>query len=264
MDSYTVLNYIPGMKTSSKTTIAVVLLAAGVGCSRTQRVAVQGILWDVGAHKDCVYDKQAIFCIPPTETKVAGWDLSKMYDTNTKEPTPRKVALLALSPNIVEVGKRTKTFSTYDASFSSAPADYSVWDCTKTGKESPAITCTFIDEQESGEIEIINKAFAVQEELLTLTQVKMSGLCPPTKIGHEDLGSKTDVVTNPGWANYFTTLGYTTEHEHLNFEFKRDSGSLSQVKGDHVLWMPEVLFEYESHYNGARVISQEMPCLQEK
>src|ERR1700730_2172171 len=167
----------------SKTTIVVGLLAAAVGCSRTQRVAVQGILWDVGAHRDCVYDKQAIFCIPPTETKVGDWDLSKMYDIKTKQPTPRNVALLAVSPNIVEIGKRTKAFSTYDASFSSAPADYSLWDCTKTGKESPAIICKFLNEHKSDEIKKIDKAFAVHEELLTLTQVKMSGLCPTSKIG---------------------------------------------------------------------------------
>jgi hypothetical protein len=252
------------MKRLSTTTIAVVLLATAVGCSRTQRVAVQGLLWDVGAHRDCVYDKQAIFCIPPTETKVGSWDLSKMHDIKTKQPTPRNVALLAISPVIVEIGRRAKAFSTYDASFSSAPTDYSLWDCTKTGKESPAITCTFLDGHNSDEIRNIDKAFAVHEELLTLTQVKMSSLCPTSRVGHEALGGESEVLLDPSRASYFTTLEYATENGHLTFEFKRDDGSLNEVKGDNLLWLPETYFENDSHYMSALVISHEMPCLQGK
>jgi hypothetical protein len=105
------------MKRLTKTTIALVLLAAAVGCSQTQRVAVQGILWDVGAHRDCVYDKQAIFCIAPTETKIGDLEFAKMYNTKTKQPIPRNVALLAVSPIIVEIGKRTKASSDLPPAF---------------------------------------------------------------------------------------------------------------------------------------------------
>jgi hypothetical protein len=212
----------------------------------------------------CVYDKQAIFCIPPTETKVADWDLSKMYDITTKRPTPRNVALLAISPAIVEIGRRAKALSTYDASFSSAPTDYSLWDCTKTGKESPAITCTFLGGHKSDEIKNIDNAFAVHGELLTLTQVKMSNLCPTSKVGHEALGSESDVLLYPSWASYFTTLEYPTEHGNLKFKFKRDDGSLDEVTGGNVLWLPGTHYEGDSYYMSALVISHDMPCLREK
>jgi hypothetical protein len=131
-----------------KTLFAAVLVSAGMllGCSRTKTVNVIAMTWGIGQHEDCVYKNGNLYCVRPTVEAEAAKRLSK-----GGKALSRSDVLFHQSVDIVanidkhpdEIAKeKDAEQGTYDASFSSAPADYSIWDCLKTGTASPGISCT--------------------------------------------------------------------------------------------------------------------------
>ena len=92
------------------------------GCARTRRISVLADRWETGQHKTCTFLlPENIDCDAP-DAPVTHWEAEKIRNETTKSI-------------VVERGE-------YNALFSSATSDYSVWDCHKTGNADVAIQCS--------------------------------------------------------------------------------------------------------------------------
>lgn len=160
---------------------AMVLLTAFLllGCSHTKTVNLLAMKWQVGQHQDCVYGSGNLFCIPANSAHIGGWPIKGIQDKDGK-PIPRSEAIFehsvvltrrfesALSKSYRDKDDET---GTYDIKFSADPADYSIWDCVKTGQSSPAISCS-LTRKASGQKD--TQLIAEKEEELRLDSMLKS------------------------------------------------------------------------------------------
>lgn len=104
--------------------ISILFVIALGGCSKTQRISALADRWETGQHKTCTFLIPASIVCDVPDTPVTHWDADNMRNKTSKSI-------------VVERGE-------YNASFSSATPDYSVWDCHKTGADDVAINCSAI------------------------------------------------------------------------------------------------------------------------
>lgn len=120
-----------------------------VGCGKTETVRVMSSAWNLGQHFDCLYDKQNIYCFPPSTKSIDRYSLEGWTDKSGK-PMARTAILFGFGPDIIHYLERNREAiekdksaetGTYETHFSASPPDYSLWDCYRTGSGQPAIAC---------------------------------------------------------------------------------------------------------------------------
>jgi hypothetical protein len=124
--------------------LPIILVLALGGCSRTQRIGVLANHWEIGQHKTCTFLSPASIVCDATDAPVTHWDAVGMQ-IETSESI------------VVERGE-------YNASFSSATPDYSVWDCHKTGGNDVAIECSALHKLSNDEAKEFRAWDATQEQ----------------------------------------------------------------------------------------------------
>ena len=115
-----------------------------LGCSRTQRISVLADRWETGQHKTCTFLVPGNLVCDAPDAPVTHWDAAEMLDETS-------------ASIVVERGD-------YNASFSSATPDYSVWDCDKTGGNDVAIDCSLVRKLNNDEGKEFQNWDATQEQ----------------------------------------------------------------------------------------------------
>jgi hypothetical protein len=126
-------------------TLAVAALCCG--CSTRQNVGIVAGKWEAGQHQDCIFKQDQLYCIPPG---VDAMGIRLQATTKDGKPIPRRTMLFSNVVEIIHVFERKRSEArndrsadtgTYMAKFSERPTKYSIWDCFKTGVDSPRISC---------------------------------------------------------------------------------------------------------------------------
>lgn len=117
-----------------------------VGCSRTQRTDMVAFKWNTGQHEECVYAHQHIYCLVHDM-----WPTDPRTKSVSFEQIARMPYWVELRRPMVATDANTET-GMFDFKYSSAPLDYSFWDCFKTGAGSPAVQCELIRKPTPDEI----------------------------------------------------------------------------------------------------------------
>src|ERR1700760_3987674 len=132
-----------------KTVSGLVLLGAILlaGCSQTKKVNVLGMKWEIGQHEDCVYKADNLYCIAANSPTILGLSQHGWRDKSGKPIEMSRPQLLFIQSvtlihrvdeNRDEAARdKDSEAGIYDTKFASAPEDYSIWDCIKTGAASP-------------------------------------------------------------------------------------------------------------------------------
>ncbi len=137
----------------SRAAISILFVIALGGCSKTQRISVLANRWETGQHKTCTFLVPANVVCDAPEAPVTHWDAAGMQIETSKSI-------------LVERGD-------YDASFSSATPDYSVWDCHKTGGNNVAITCSVMHKLSDDESRKLRTWDAAEKQSMeTLAELK--------------------------------------------------------------------------------------------
>jgi hypothetical protein len=253
-----------------KTALASVLLAVLLtGCSQTKKVNVLSMKWEIGQHQDCVYKENNLYCIPANSPTIVGLPLTGWKDKSGK-PTEmtRQQLLFSQSVTLIhrveanrEEAARDKDAETgiYDARFASAAADYSIWDCLKTGVASPGISCALTRKPTAKDDQFI--ADKEQEErwndaLKALTMDDLQAKCgKPGDITSNSISRSLVYTSGSGLpiAFRFETFG---EHEPI----KLDSAASQEAKDDKA---PRKIFWWKSASSAhqAGILAKDMPCL---
>jgi hypothetical protein len=126
--------------------ILVVLVIALGGCSRTQRISVLADHWENGQHKTCTFLVSGNLICDAPDAPVTHWDAQEILDETS-------------SSIVVERGD-------YNASFSSATPDYSVWDCHKTGEDDVAIDCSAVHKLSDDESQKLRSWDATEKQAM--------------------------------------------------------------------------------------------------
>lgn len=135
------------------------------GCGKTETVKVMASSWNLGQHFDCLYDKQNIYCFPPSVRSIDRFFLEGWTD-KSGTPIARTTKLFGYGPDIVHYLERHREKieedksaenGTYETHFSASPSDYSLWDCYRTGSGQPAIACQLTEKPNLSDREWITK-----------------------------------------------------------------------------------------------------------
>ena len=128
-------------------TAMIALAALCCGCATRQSVGVMSDKWEAGQHQDCIFKADQLYCIPPGTDAMGIRSQAKAKDG---KPISRRMTLFLNSVEVIHVFERKRSEAwndknnetrTYAAKFSERPIKYSIWDCLKTGVNSPAISC---------------------------------------------------------------------------------------------------------------------------
>jgi hypothetical protein len=128
----------------SRAAISILFVIALGGCSKTQRISVLANRWETGQHKTCTFLVPTNVVCDAPDAPVTHWDAVGMQIETSKSI-------------VVERGD-------YNASFSSATPDYSVWDCHKTGGNNVAIDCAAVHKLTENEAKEFRTWDATQEQ----------------------------------------------------------------------------------------------------
>ncbi len=243
-----------------------VLLA---GCSQTKKVNVLAMKWEIGQHQDCVYKGSNLYCIPANSETVVGLSQHGWKDKSGKPIEMSRAELLfmqsvtlthRIDTNREEVARdKGSETGTYDAKFSAATAEYSIWDCLKTGVASPGISCMLARKTTDKDVQFI--ADREQEERLndsfkTLTMDDLQAKCGKPGSTISDSISRSLIYTPASGvpiAFRFETFG---QHDPI----KLDSAESQEPKNDKA---PRRIFWWKNASNArqAGALTKEMPCL---
>jgi hypothetical protein len=126
-------------------TLAVTALCCG--CSTKQNVGIVAGKWEAGQHQDCIFKQDRLYCILPGADAMG---IRLQAATKDGKPIPRRTMLFSNAVEIIHVFERKRSEArndgsagteTHVAKFSERPTKYSIWDCSKTGVDSPGISC---------------------------------------------------------------------------------------------------------------------------
>ena len=157
--------------------------------------------WNLGQHFDCLYDKQNIYCFPPSMKRLDRYSLEGWKDKSGK-PIARTTILFGFGPDIVHYLERHRDKieedksaenGTYETHFSTRPPDYSLWDCYRTGIGQPAIECKLAEKPDRNDRESIRRkeeSAKIDDILVTLHPEDVIKRCGPPQQQSSD-GSPT-------------------------------------------------------------------------
>jgi hypothetical protein len=133
--------------------ISMFCFIALLGCSRTQRISILADHWENGQHKTCTFLVPGNLVCDAPDAPVTHWDAAEMLDETS-------------GSIVVDRGD-------YNASFSSAVPDYSVWDCHKTGGDDVAIACSAMHKLSDDEFQKFQIWDAAEKQAVdTLAELK--------------------------------------------------------------------------------------------
>jgi hypothetical protein len=239
------------------------------GCSPTKKINVLGLKWEIGQHQDCVYKADNLYCIPANSETVVGLSTHGWKDKSGKPIEMARSQLLfiqsvalthRIEANRAEAAsdKNAET-GTYDTKFSASPADYSIWDCLKTGVSSPGISCTLARKPTDKDAQFI--ADKEQEEKLNdsfkaLTMDDLQAKCG--KPGNSTSDSISRSLTYTGASG--VPIAFRFETIGAQEPIKLDSAESQEPKEEKA---PRKIFWWKSasSAHAAGLLAKDMPCL---
>lgn len=249
------------------TLLATILLT---GCSQTKTVSVLGLKWEIGQHQDCVYKAGNLYCIPANSTSVVGLPLHGWKDKSGK-PVEITRSQLLFSQSVAfthraeanrdeAAREKDAETGTYDTKFSTAPADYSIWDCLKTGIASPGISCTLTRKPSAKDSQLIadkEQEERLNDSLKTLTMDDLQTKCGKPGDTTSDSISRSLIYTPASGvpiAFRFDTFG---EHNPIVL----DSAESQEPRDDPKTARKIFWWKSASNAHAAGVLVKDMPCL---
>jgi hypothetical protein len=240
------------------------------GCSKaTKNVSVIASTWGTSEHQDCIFAHDSMYCIAPSMKTVLGRPVD-IYKTKDGKPVPRTDMIFNLSANIVhameimraDAHKDAHTeIGNYATSFSAAPVDYSLWDCSKTGSGSPAISCEMRKKPEGKAVDFFKnrEADAAEDDFLrSLTPEVLAQKCStPARATEDGISTSKFYKTTPGLplSIRFDTIKSKVHPDIDEIETEED---LPKGQARHIFWW----VSSNDTMSSAALIAKEFPCLQ--
>jgi hypothetical protein len=146
-------------------TLAASFVAFCCSCSSSKPVNILASAWNMGQHQDCIYRGGTLYCLPPSLDELGNLYF-KEVDPTGKYLIPRKDTLFKFGVKIVNIMEEHRRAAesdpkaetgTYETRFSASSADYSLWDCYKTGIAHPGIQCELQRKPNAKDVAMISK-----------------------------------------------------------------------------------------------------------
>lgn len=198
------------------------------------------------------------------------YNLESFIDKDKKK-LPRTDGMSFLAVDIVHYLERNRTeaekdpsaeVGTFEASFSTRPSEYSIWDCYKTGNGSPAIACQLTKEADSKARDFNAKkeaAAKTDDALLGLTAASLINACSnPQATSMDQLYQILKYPSaRPGIP---ITLKFEDPSKGSNLlqdvETEEARGADGRYPKEHIFWARD----YDSIYE-AQKIGEQLPCI---
>jgi hypothetical protein len=251
-----------------KKLIALLILGLGLlGCSTVKPVELvtdKKSSWSVGQHDLCLFKDRLICAGQPT--------------TNQDKPVNNLIENGVYVLNEVAEDEEQSDIGVYDVKLSTSPEAYSVWNCVKTGKASPAVDCVLVKAPDANQKTMIAKqekeekeAKAASQTLYSLDEEQVQQRCgAPLKKTTDSISVMAAYKGNSKFVGLrFDTVAHRL-HSYEPKDFLEYAGLNSDpptdlnfkfVLGDSKHWQHAGGPNKQYNLAGARLILQELPCL---